>query len=73
MTDDLTEPVILECSFCGHWEKGQRTNGQVAHWLRVHRNARLGIYTGDSELASICPHPCGTPVAATPSPTEPAG
>jgi hypothetical protein len=57
-SDAPTEPVALRCVACGHWEKGQRTKGQIADWLRTHRNATLGAYDGEQELASICPNPC---------------
>lgn len=54
-----TEPVALRCSWCGHWEKGQRSKAQVADWMRVHRVPMLGPYDGTEELASTCPEPCG--------------
>lgn len=70
---DQTVAIALECSWCGHWEKGQRTKDQIASWLRVHRTARIGIYDGDREMRSTCPHPCGTPFVASSDPAHQPG
>lgn len=63
-------PVALYCGFCGHWEKGARSKEQIAEWLRLHRHAMLGPYSGSDDLASTCPHPCGTPLAEKPEKPE---
>lgn len=61
----------LACMTCGHWAVDAFSKEDIAAWLRVHPGATMHPNAAGPVRASICPHPCGTPLP-TPS-DEPCG